>query len=515
MGVPGNKRTLNDDLAKRPQLPPLSARPMNTRSAAAASSYSSSPEEDENDNQQTATSAKPPVEQLLLNHIRFARAFKQNDVAKIMPFLDPDVTLQTMDQGLLDGASAVLAYLVGPRMTKLSSHIHLKGCPARSGKWQSRFVYEHGVLFRQPLYTEIVEWKTESTIGAIVHLIVPDVKSTKLVQELLAATDHASNQYSTAEDQYHTSSSSLQDDEEEDEDDEEEDNNSIRNRFRRSPSRSSFSRGRSLTRESLSQQDAPRRSESGGRLSITRSGSSSSHLSTSSNGDDTPPCATNNTEFINRDSMDCDASLVLTSIQVITPLTPIRKRKSVNPFIVVRKTTARGVTARSWKSAVLKKDTRPKWSAIDLEFGASLHARNDILEIVLFDDTLFRATKVAGLALVMSDILRNESQVRAKVELQRIENPSGAPITLELVFQQSVSLPCLRSSFMAATVAPTGGEEDVAAAAKSAASSESLRDRALDYCNGSLLLVCAMLVLLVVWFLSNGSPLLITIDPHH
>lgn len=509
MGVAGNKRTLNGDLAKRPQLPPLSARPMATRSAAAASSYSSSPEEDEYDNQQAVTS-KPPVEQLLLNHIRFARAFKQNDVAKIMPFLDPDVTLQTMDAGRLDGASAVLAYLVGPRMTKLSSHIHLKGCPARSGKWQSRFVYEHGVLFRQPLYTEIVEWKTESTIGAIVHLIVPDVKSTKLVQELLAATDHANNQYSTAEDQYHTSSSSLQDDDEED-DDEEEDNSPIRNRFRRSPSRSSFSRGRSLTRESLSQQDAPRRSESGGRLSITRSGSSSSRLSTSSNGDDAPPCSANNTEF--RESLDCDASLVLTSIQVITPLTPIRKRKSVNPFIVVRKTTARGVTARSWKSAVLKKEARPKWSAIDLEFGAN--ARNDILEIVLYDDTLFRATKVAGLALVMSDVLRNESQVHAKVELQRIENPSGAPITLELVFQQSVSLPCLRSSFISSTVAPTSGEDDATSASKSAASRESLRDRALDYCNRSALLMSAMLVLVVVWFLSSGSPLLITIDPHH
>lgn len=512
MGV-GTKSTLNDDLAKRPQLPPLSARPMATRSAsAAAASYSSSPEEDEYDNQQVTP--KPPVEQLLLNHIRFARAFKQNDVAKIMPFLDADVTLQTMDAGRLDGASAVLAYLVGPRMTKLSSHIHLKGCPARSGKWQSRFVYEHGVLFRQPLYTEIVEWKTESTIGAIVHLIVPDVKSTKLVQELLAATNHASNQYSTAEDQYHTSSSSLQDDDEEDEDDDTADNNSIRNRFRRSPSRSSYSRGRSLTRESLSQDDAPRRSESGNRISFTRSGSSSSRLSTSSNGDDTTPSSSNSTDIVNRDSVDCDAWLVLTSIQVVTPLTPIRKRKSVNPFIVVRKTTARGVAARSWKSAVLKKDTRPKWSAIDLEFGASLHARNDILEIVLYDDTLFRATKVAGLALVMSDVLRNESQVRAKVELQRIENPSGAPITLELVFQQSVSLPSLRSSFMASTVAPTS-EEDATSSSKSSASSETLRDRALDNCNASVLMVSAMLVLLVVWLLSNRSPLMITIDPHH
>jgi len=42
---------------------------------------------------------KPRIEQLLINHVRFAYAFKQNDAAKILPFLDKDVTLTPMEAG--------------------------------------------------------------------------------------------------------------------------------------------------------------------------------------------------------------------------------------------------------------------------------------------------------------------------------------------------------------------------------------------------------------------------------
>lgn len=73
--------------------------------------------------------ASPQVEQLLMNHLRFAHAFRKNDAAMILQFLAKDVTLVSVDGARHEGQSAVLAYLVGARMTKLSSNLHVSGCP--------------------------------------------------------------------------------------------------------------------------------------------------------------------------------------------------------------------------------------------------------------------------------------------------------------------------------------------------------------------------------------------------
>ncbi|TYZ56887.1 hypothetical protein PybrP1_003612 [[Pythium] brassicae (nom. inval.)] len=122
---------------------------------------------------------KPRVEPHVVDHVRFSYAFKKNDAAKIMPFLHKDVTLLTLEGARLEGLSAVLAHLVGPRMAKLSSHMHIKGSPTRSGLAQSKFVYEHGILFRQPLYVETIDWTPDHAVAAIAHVAVPDGKSCK------------------------------------------------------------------------------------------------------------------------------------------------------------------------------------------------------------------------------------------------------------------------------------------------------------------------------------------------
>lgn len=111
-----------------------------------------------------ASETKLEIEQLLRNHLHFARAFKLNDAAMLMPFLDRDVQLTTYDGVVYEGVSAVLGFLVGSRMSKLSAALHVKGTPTRSGVWQSAFVYEHGLVFKEPLYSEVVDWSPQSSV---------------------------------------------------------------------------------------------------------------------------------------------------------------------------------------------------------------------------------------------------------------------------------------------------------------------------------------------------------------
>lgn len=111
------------------------------------------------------TDVKAEEEQLRRAHMGFARAFKLNDAAVLLPFLDKNVTLTTHDGHHFSGPSAVLGYLVGAKMSKLSGALHVKGRPTRRGAWQSAFVYEHGLVFREPLYSEVVDWIPHTSVA--------------------------------------------------------------------------------------------------------------------------------------------------------------------------------------------------------------------------------------------------------------------------------------------------------------------------------------------------------------
>ncbi|KAF4315485.1 hypothetical protein BBO99_00004870 [Phytophthora kernoviae] len=265
--------------------------------------------------------ASPLVEQLLLNHLRFAHAFRKNDAAMILQFLAKDVKLVSADGVQHEGQSSVLAYLVGARMTKISANLHVKGCPTRSGACQSTFVYEHGIVFKDPLYMEVVDWKPKSnTIVRIAHVPLPDAKSGKCLQEF----------------------------------------------GKSSPLRLSF---------------GPRVSEG---------------------------------------------------------LKPIRKRKTVNPFVLLQCAT----TGAVWKSPVLRRDPNPKWNHVPM--AIPINRVGDVVEISLWDHTFFRSIKVAGAALVVSDLLKDQAGFSTKIQLERFDAAAHAAgetqyVTLQLKFVQPCS----------------------------------------------------------------------------
>ncbi|DAZ96184.1 TPA: hypothetical protein N0F65_012374 [Lagenidium giganteum] len=128
--------------------------------------------------------AKTRALDLVATHLRFARAFKENDTAKILPFLDRDVTLKTLDGAVIEGQSAVLAHLVGSKMEKVSRQVHIRGQPTRTGPRRSLFMYDTGFLVKNTLYTEVIEWTTSATVLTIAHTPTPHSSTSKVLAEV-------------------------------------------------------------------------------------------------------------------------------------------------------------------------------------------------------------------------------------------------------------------------------------------------------------------------------------------
>lgn len=371
-------------------LPPLSSAPPPSPPASASNS--------------TDLTTKPRIEQLVINHVRFAYAFKQNDAAKILPFLDKDVWLTTMDGARLDGLSAVLAHLVGPRMTKLSSNLRVKGSPSRSGLSQSKLLYEHGLLFRQPLYTEVIEWTPDHAVASIAHVAVAaeskNQSSSKAPPHLEILKSPPVPSTSTASTITNTSRGSFLD---VPQDEDEPEHQHLAD---------------DLTLDRAIPTTLPRTKSSGcsekiekltNRLSRASSSDSNSHVSTSSS------------DVVSITNQDVTLKIVQISC---ADLEPIRSRKHVNSFVTIRKSPH---GSSHWKSSVARHEKNPVWTHVPLELRA-LHD-DDILEISLWDFTLFKSTKVATAALVLADLFAQDEvdEFSTTVQLERMELTDTQP----------------------------------------------------------------------------------------
>ncbi|GMF26449.1 unnamed protein product [Phytophthora lilii] len=362
--------------------------------------------------------ASPHVEQLLVNHLRFAHAFRKNDAAMILKFLAKDVTLVSVDGARHEGQSAVLAYFVGARMTKLSANLHVKGCPTRSGACQSTFIYEHGIVFKDPLFMEVLDWKPNSaTIVRIAHIALPDAKSGKTPQDFGKSSplrlsfgtrmsdDEDSSEFSRESDASQAS---------------EPDNN---NENTPPPMKM---RCRRLKSSSSADTSAAMSAVTAASLRLSSSSSSSSH--SAANEAAVQPLTSASAAAAGRRGMP-----MITLAEILcTGLTPIRKRKTVNPFVLLQCPE----TGSVWKSPVLRRDPNPKWNHIPMKIPA--HNPADVVEISLWDHTFFRSIKVAGAALVVSDLLKDDAEFSTNIQLERFDaaRASGEPqyVTMQLRF---------------------------------------------------------------------------------
>ncbi|KAG6622010.1 C2 domain [Phytophthora cinnamomi] len=402
--------------------PPAMPQPSNNHNKPAPGAYDSparppSPAYDvgydssASDGSDSDAAASPQVEQLLVNHLRFAHAFRKNDAAMILQFLAKDVTLVSVDGARHEGQSAVLAYLVGARMTKISANLHVKGCPTRSGACQSTFIYEHGIVFKDPLYMEVLDWKPNSAaIVRIAHIALPDAKSGKTPQDFgkssplrLSFGTRLSDDEDSSEFSHESDASDTW---------EPENNNAstpppVQMRCRRLKSNSSA--------------DCSAAMSAAAAATVRLSSSSSS----SQNEAPVQPLAACTSSK--------RASTMITLAEIsCTGLTPIRKRKTVNPFVILQCPEAGYV----WKSPVMRRDPNPKWNHIPLKIPA--HKLAEVVEISLWDHTFFRSVKVASAALVVSDILKSDAEFCTNIQLERYDaaQAAGEPqcVTMQLRF---------------------------------------------------------------------------------
>ncbi|KAH7463110.1 uncharacterized protein KRP23_13327 [Phytophthora ramorum] len=361
--------------------------------------------------------ASPQVEQLLVNHLRFAHAFRKNDAAMILQYLAKDVALVSVDGARHEGQSAVLAYLVGARMTKLSANLHVKGCPTRSGACQSTFIYEHGIVFKDPLFMEVLDWKPSSaTIVRIAHIAVPDAKSGKTPQDF-GKSSPLRLSFGRMSDEDDPSEFSNDSDASETWESENNNANSTppsKTRCRRLKSNSSADSNAAMTAVTAA--------------SLRLSGSSSSSQSGAHEAAVQPLTPGAVLPTASRKAM---GTITLAEISC-TGLKPIRKRKTVNPFVLLQCAE----TGKVWKSPVLRRDPNPKWNHIPLKIPA--HQLTDVVEISLWDHTLFRSTKVAGAALVMTDLLKDDAEFSTNIQLERFDaaraTGEAESVTLQLRF---------------------------------------------------------------------------------
>ncbi|ETM46608.1 hypothetical protein L914_08535 [Phytophthora nicotianae] len=438
----------------------------------------------------------PLVEQLLVNHLRFAHAFRKNDAAMILQFLAKDVTLVSVDGARHEGQSAVLAYLVGARMTKLSSNLHIKGCPTRSGSCQSTFIYEHGIVFKDPLFMEVIDWKPSSgTIVRIAHIALPDAKSGKTPQDFGKSSPlrlSFGTRMSDEEDP-----SEYCEDSDGSETWESENNNTttppVKVRCRRLKSNSSADSSAAMTAvtaASLRLSSSSSSSQSGANEAVVQPLNPSTAI-----------------------SAGCRKSMATISLAEIScrGLTPIRKRKTVNPFVLLQCPQ----TGSVWKSPVMRRDPNPKWNHIPMKIPA--HNPTDVVEISLWDHTFFRSVKVAGAALVVSDLLKDNVDFSTTIQLERFESTrtAGEPqyVTLQLRFVRPCGDMAVRSSDeveqnLAQIDETEPSKQDTAASsALSTGFKWLVVDPFVDGNHASLLLmlVRAVIVAAIVWMLFHAT----------
>ncbi|KAL8002874.1 putative C2 domain-containing protein [Plasmopara halstedii] len=362
----------------------------------------------------------PQAEQILVSHLRFAHALRKNDAAMILQYLSKDVTLISMDGAVHEGQSAVLAYLVGPRMTKVSANLHIKGCPSRSGVCQSTFIYEHGIVFKDPLFMEVLEWKPQNaTIIRITHFALPNAKSGKTPHDFSRSMPlrlSFGNRISDGD------PSEVNEDSDGNETGESEN-------YRNSVSGPVKMRSRRL--KSNSSADTNNSNITADTTSLRRSSSSGSNRSGGNE------AAIQPLTFGSMSSSGIRKSVpMLTLVEISCKgLVPIRKRKTVNPFVLMRCP----VTNCVWKSPIMRRDPNPKWT--HLRFKVPIQNIADVVEISLWDHTFFRSVKVAGAALVLSDVLKNSSEFCTTICLERFDATrcAGEPqhVSMQLRFVQT------------------------------------------------------------------------------
>ncbi|TDH72782.1 hypothetical protein CCR75_000532 [Bremia lactucae] len=348
------------------------------------------------------TNEFPQAEQLLVSHLRFAHALRKNDAAMILQYLAKDVILVSIDGSIHEGQSAVLASLVGARMTKLSANLHIKGCPTRSGCCQSTFIYEHGIVFKDPLFMEVLDWKLSSaTITRITHFALPNAKSGKTPNDFSKSAPLRLSfgaRWSDEEDP----SGCINDSDSSEMWDAETSNQAafqpVQTRSRRLKSTSSADYSSSAVMNISS-------------ASLKRTGSSSSNQSGGYEASIQP--LTPRTSVV--PSARSSAPLFTLAEISCRGLKPIRKRKTVNPFVILRCP----VTGSVWKSPINRRDPNPKWNHITFKIPS--HNLADVVEISLWDHTFFRSIKVAGAALVVSDLLNQNSDLCTTIELERCD----------------------------------------------------------------------------------------------
>ncbi|KAJ0401377.1 hypothetical protein P43SY_001315 [Pythium insidiosum] len=338
---------------------------------------------------------KAEVEQLLRHHIRFARAFRVNDTAQILPFLDRDVTLRMADGTRLSGASAVLGCLVGTKMAKLSTLLHVRGAPTRAGPWQSVFVYEHGRVFKEPLYSELIEWKPNSnTILSIVHTSVMGsaCDSHGLTAKLSTSAAIRSSQQRRSDISNSNDAAEIEDEDGEDQDE-------------------------ALWLSQRGMQKMERRS------SLSRTSSSSSNTSN--------PALTVSASALSS-SLTGARGVSITKISVLSRLQPVRKRKLVNPFMTIE--MVRSGACPVWKSTVARKQERPTWAVNDVELTGA--AVDNPVVVTLWDQGIFRSIRVASTELVLSELLTDDTIVKESSLRLRPTGISSDPVEVAVRVQR-------------------------------------------------------------------------------
>ncbi|CAI5724679.1 unnamed protein product [Hyaloperonospora brassicae] len=402
----------------------------------------------------------PPMEQLLVNHLRFAHAVRQNDAAQILQFLAKDVTLRAMDGARHDGQSAALACLVGARMTKLSSNLRVKGFPTRAGACQSTFVYEHGLVFKDPLYMEVLDWTADgASVVRIAHVpLLADAKNSKTLQDFARMTSlrHDKKQHARVADARCAGDAKENTHHKDEDDDDDEDEggrwSSRGSRFSEGTGRSSSLCGHMGGPMRRSQRRRPKSSiDSSSSTALT---AASLRLSTCSSSSSSQSGA----QEVAVQPLAVGAAAAATGatssrwkmpeVELVeiscTNLTPIRRRKTVNPFVTVQCPE----TKTEWKSPVMRREPNPTWNTMPLRIP--VHAHAGVVEIALWDHSFFRSVKVAGAALVESDVLTNDSEFGATIQLERYDvgRIDGEPqyVTMNFRFVRRGDVPARASN---------------------------------------------------------------------
>jgi len=287
-------------------------------------------------------------------------------------------------------------------------------------------VYEHGLLFKDPLFIEVLDWRATGTIAAIAHVPLPDATTNKAFQDFVKASDklrrRAARDLNSArrsvssdlsdDDSSRSSSASVKPDDDQDSEPDV-----------RTPSQPE--------EEAVSQRDGCRfscASKTVAMLEAARSVESAAAASSASSslivptrprqrlssGDSTSSSSVEASAPAS--PFDDDAPVfILAELAVVTELTPIRKRKVVNPFVVLHCVS----TGAVWKSPVRKRQRSPRWTDIPLSFP--VRSTSDVLEVELWDQAFLRATKVAATTVLVSQLLKGELAYLASVDMPRAE----------------------------------------------------------------------------------------------